>query len=120
MYYLPRFSLNEKYGDIERVRFTASIKGLGVYDFIPTNPHIINNPPYIGFSLLDETLSNNINCFVYDKKGQVDKDIFKFNERIEIRLNRRLSQGRSRLNCTTKDLNNSWRWFGHQFYVSED
>ena len=120
MYYLPRFSLNEKYGDIERVRFTASIKGLGVYDFIPTNPHIIDNPPYIGFSLLDETLSNNINCFVYDKKGQVDKDIFKFNERIEIRLNRRLSQGRSRLNCTAKDKNNNWRWFGYQFYNSEN
>ena len=30
MYYLPRFSLNEKYGEIDRVKFAASSKGLGV------------------------------------------------------------------------------------------
>ena len=120
MYYLPRFSLNEKYGDIERFKFAANAKGLGVYDFMPSNPNILENPPYIGFSLLDEKLSKNINCFIYDSKGQVENEIFKFNERIEIRLLRKLKKDRSRLNCTTKDLNNSWRWFGHQFYVSED
>ena len=116
MYYLPRFSLNEKYGEIDRVKFAASAKGLGVYDFIPTNPTINDNPPFIGFSLLDEKLSNSLNCFIFDMKGQVDKDIYKFNERIEIRLKRELSKGRSRMNCTAKDLAGNWRWFGHQFY----
>ena len=72
MYYLPRFSLNEKYGDIERLKFVANAKGLGVYDFIPSNPNISDNPPYIGFSLLDEKLSKNINCFIFDSKGQVE------------------------------------------------
>ena len=89
---------------------------MGIYDFIPTNPHILDNPPYIGFSLLDESLSKNLNCFVFDIKGQVNLDMFKFNERIEIRLMRKLTKGRSRLNCTTKDKNKNWRWFGHQFY----
>ena len=116
MYYLPRFSLNEKYGEIERVRFAASSKGLGVYDFIPTNPSINDNPPFIGFSLLDEKLSRSLNCFIFDMQGQVEKEIFKFNERIEIRLSRALSKGRSRMNCTAKDVNGNWRWFGHQFY----
>ena len=64
LYYLPRFSLNERYGEIERVKFAASVKGLGVYDFIPTNPHINENPPYIGFSLLDQLLAKNIECFI--------------------------------------------------------
>jgi len=116
LYFLPRFSLNEKYGDIDRVKFAANTKGLGVYDFVPTNPHIFDNPPYIGFSLLDESLSKNLNCFVFDIKGQVNLEMFKFNERIEIRLMRKLTKGRSRLNCTTKDKNKNWRWFGHQFY----
>ncbi len=116
MYYLPRFSLNEKYGELERVKFAASSKGLGVYDFIPADPSIKENPPYIGFSLLDEKLSKSLNCFIFDMKGQVDKEIYKFNERIEIRLSRELSKGRSRMNCTAKDLDGNWRWFGHQFY----
>jgi hypothetical protein len=27
-----------------------------------------------------------------------------------------LSPGRSRMNCTVKDGEGNWRWFGHQFY----
>ena len=117
MYYLPRFSLNEKYGKIERVKFAASSKGLGVYDFIPTDPTISENPPYIGFSVLDQNLVLSLNCFVFDSAGQVKKELFKFNERIEIRLARKLNKGRSRINCTAKDKNGNWRWFGHQFYL---
>ena len=117
MYYLPRFSLNEKYGEIDRVKFAANAKGLGVYDFIPSNPKINENPPYIGFSLLDLKLVPSLDCFVFDSKGQIEKELFKFNERIEIRLGRKLSKGRSRINCTAKDSEGNWRWFGHQFYL---
>ena len=116
MYYLPRFSLNEKYGEIDRVKFAASSKGLGVYDFIPKNPTIMQNPPFIGFSLLDDKKAQPLDCFVFDSKGQVDREVYKFNERIEIRLARELSPGRSRMNCTVKDSDGNWRWFGHQFY----
>ena len=117
LYYLPRFSLNEKYGDIDRVRFAANTKGLGIYDFIPKDPHIFENPPFIGFSLLDQSLASIIDCFIFDSNGKVESDIFKFNERLEIRLKRKLTKGRSRLNCTAKDKNDNWRWFGHQFYL---
>ena len=116
MYYLPRFSLNERYGEIDRVKFAASSKGLGVYDFIPKNPTIKQNPPFIGFSLLDDKKAQSLDCFIFDSKGQVNREIYKFNERIEIRLSRELSPGRSRMNCTVKDSDGNWRWFGHQFY----
>tara|TARA_Y100000590_G_scaffold125299_1_gene143329 strand:- start:166 stop:720 length:555 start_codon:yes stop_codon:yes gene_type:complete len=116
-YYLPRFSLNEKYGAIDRVKFAANAKGLGIYDFIPKDPTIYDNPPFIGFSLLDEKLVPSLDCFVFDSKGEVAKEIFKFNERIEIRLNRKLTEGRSRMNCTAKGKDGLWRWFGHQFYL---
>ena len=62
LYYLPRFSLNERYAEIDRVKFAANAKGLGIYDFIPTDPNISENPPYIGFSLLDEKLVPSIDC----------------------------------------------------------
>ena len=68
LYYLPRFSLNERYAEIDRVKFAANAKGLGIYDFIPTDPSISENPPYIGFSLLDENLVPSIDCFVFDSK----------------------------------------------------
>ena len=117
LYYLPRFSLNERYGELDRVKFAANAKGLGIYDFIPSNPSIKENPPYIGFSLLDEKLTPTLDCFIFDSNGQVEKELFKFNERIEIRLKRKLAKGRSRLNCTAKGVDAKWRWFGHQFYL---
>ena len=40
--------------------------------------------------------------------GQVEREIYKFNERVEIRLSRELSKGRSRVNCTAKDKNGDW------------
>ena len=52
--------------EIDRVKFAANAKGLGIYDFIPTDPSISENPPYIGFSLLDEKLVPSIDCFVFD------------------------------------------------------
>ena len=117
LYYLSRFALNERYGEIDRVKFAASVKGLGLYDFIPTNPNIIENPPYIGFSLLDQLLTKNIKCFIFDSDGQIENELFIFNERIEIRLLRKLNKGRSRMNCTVRDKKNNWRWFGHQFFL---
>ena len=60
--------------------------------------------------------ATSLDCFIFDRNGQVEKEIYKFNERIEIRLARELESGRSRVNCTTKDSNGDWRWFGHQFY----
>ena len=66
-----RFSLNERYGEIDRVKFAASSKGLGVYDFIPQSPTIKQNPPFIGFSLLDDKKAQSLDCFIFDSKGQV-------------------------------------------------
>ena len=119
MYYLPRFSINEKYGELERIKFISNTKGLGIYDFIPKDPVIVENPPYIGFSLLDQKIADKLQCFIYDSNGRVDSDLYVFNERIEIRLNRKINKGRSRLNCTTKTSDNNWRWFGYQFLVNE-
>ena len=120
MYFLPRFSLNEQYSDIKRVKFAAKAKGMGVYDFVPEDPTIWENPPFIGFSLLDSKLSKNLNCFLFDSDGKIESDLFKFVERIEIRLNRKMKEGRSRMNCSSLDKDNTWRWFGHQFYVKNN
>ena len=30
---------------------------------------------------------------------------------------RKLKKGRSRLNCTVKDQEKNWRWFGYQLYL---
>jgi len=115
-YYLPRFSLNEKYGAIDRVKFSATANGLGVYELLPYDPLLNENPPFIGFSLLDQKLSNTLNCFIFDSSGNAELKKFIFAERVELRINRKLKPGRIRMNCTAKD-NEGWRWFGYQFIM---
>ena len=115
--YLPRFSLNERYGDIDRVKFSSKAKGMGVYELIPKDQEFSENPPFIGFSLLDKNLLSSINCFIFDSVGNIESDMYKFEERIEIRLKRKLKSGRVRMNCTAKGEDGFWRWFGHQFLM---
>ena len=118
LYYLSRFALNERYGEIDRVKFAASIKGLGVYDFIPTNPQIFLKILHIlVFRYWINYLQKILNVLFLIAMDKLKSELFKFNERIEIRLLRKLNKGRSRLNCTAKDKNNNWRWFGHQFFL---
>ena len=118
LFYLPRFSINENYSDIDRLNFIINSKGLRVYDFVPSDPAVFENPPYIGFSLYDKKLAPSVDCFIFDQKGKIEREIYKFDERIEIRLQRELN-GRTRINCTAKDKENNWKWFGIQL-ISEN
>ena len=66
---------------------------------------------------MDKNLLSSINCFIFDGAGNIESDMYKFEERIEIRLKRKLKSGRVRMNCTAKGEDGFWRWFGHQFLM---
>ena len=52
---LPRFSLNEQYGDLKRFKFAANSYGLKIKNVLPENKVITDiNPPLLGFTLLDD------------------------------------------------------------------
>ena len=58
-----------------------------------------------------------ITSFIFDGSGNIESELFNFEERIEIRLKRKVTYGRVRMNCTAKDRLGNWRWFGHQFIM---
>tara|TARA_Y100000590_G_scaffold432838_1_gene549276 strand:+ start:631 stop:1641 length:1011 start_codon:yes stop_codon:yes gene_type:complete len=113
MYNLPRFSLNEQYGDIKRFKFAANSYGLKIKDIIPNNRIINkNNPPLLGFTLIDN-IESDIKCY---PSHNIKADINKLGKnRIEVRFNNIFPKGRTRINCTTNDKG-KWRWYGFQFF----
>jgi poly-beta-1,6-N-acetyl-D-glucosamine N-deacetylase len=122
-YNLPRFSLNEQYGD--KTRFTRIIGALPlpVHDITPANPLIGKgfgaNPPAFGFTL-DASLTNTgaLSCF-HSPFGPVP--ITKLGtHRVEIRFPKAFKPGRARINCTMPGPNRRIRWFGSQFLVIGD
>ena len=118
LYYLPRYALNEEYGDIDRFKMIANTRSLLVEDFHPENMTIEErNPPLIGFNVNEEVGSlERLACFT-SHEGKVRVENL-YDRRIEIRMKTPLPVGRTRLNCTLPIGNGEWRWFGRQFYVA--
>ena len=116
MYELPRFAMNEKYGDMERFLLAVNALPIPVSDLSPKNPVISRNPPSYGFTLSDKIEPKNaIRCFANKGLKANTKRLGK--NRIEIRLSGPFSKGRGRINCTMAANENRWRWLGRQFII---
>lgn len=125
LYYLPRFALNEKYGDMKRFRMAANALGLNVVDVTPVDPLIDNgddNPPAFGFTINGDAALNKkldrLACFA-SHEGKLDVSRLPGEggqTRIEIRMQKALPNGRTRLNCTLPAKDGRWYWFGRQFF----
>lgn len=117
-FYLPRFSLNEKYGAMDRFRTLAAAMPLIARDVTPSDMRLSDrdNPPALGFTV-DEAVGSlsALACYA----GAAGKlRLQKIGgRRIEARLTGRLGPGRHRVNCTVPAASGRWRWFGRQFYV---
>ena len=109
---MPRFSLNEKYGDLKRFKFAANSYGLQIKNILPIDKTIKDiNPPLLGFTLLNN-IDSLIQCY---PSHNIKANLIKLgNKRIEIRFDKEFPKGRTRINCTTND-NGKWRWSGFQF-----
>ena len=109
---LPRFSMNEQYGNLKRFMFAANSYGLQMKNILPENKTIQNiNPPLLGFTLLND-IENSIKCY---PSHNIKANLTRIGEkRVEIRFDREFPKGRTRINCTTNDKG-KWRWTGFQF-----
>ena len=120
LFRLPRFAMNENYGDVARLKTAASAQPIPVSDFDPVDTVVSldNNPPLIGFTVPDGLpRTAEINCFSnHEGKLHVEH----LGPRVEVRMTRKLPQGRTRMNCTMPTGpagEGRFRWLGRLFYV---
>ena len=117
-YYLPRFSLNERFGSKDRFEFAVNAHSLNIENFLPGDMFLTNNKkPSIEFTIINNLKNNSLDCFsnpggIWGKQEVIN---IKKN-RVKILLNESYLTGRARLNCTTK-VDGKWYWFGYQFLV---
>lgn len=117
--YLPRFALNEHYGNLDRFRLASNALPLPVTDLTPADPLLSarNNPPAVGFTADDDVARRigQLACYAsHEGRARVER---LGERRIEVRMAKPFPPGRGRLNCTMPGPENRWRWFGLQFYV---
>jgi len=116
---LPRFPINEKYGDLDRFEFLIKLHALQ-YQFLKPEEKLINiknNPPKIIVKFFkDQKNLNKINCFS-NEGGNWDKVDFELDdEYLKLKLKKKFLPRRGRVNCSLND-NGKWKWFGTQFTI---
>ena len=119
-YELPRFPINEKYGDLKRFKFLINLNPLQYKILHPLDKYLTNNnPPKFSVEFFDEQKNiNNINCFS-DEGNRWEKSKINFNQNtLSLNFRDKFKFRRGRINCSLND-NGLWRWFGIQFSVKQ-
>ena len=118
-YELPRFPINEKYGDLKRFKFLVELLPFQYKKIYPEEKVIVdNNPPEMTVEFYEQQNISNINCFSNEGKGW-DNSKFKIeNNILKIKFRDKFYTRRGRINCSIKD-DEGWRWFGTQFVLKD-
>ncbi len=119
---LPRFPINENYGEIKR--FTSIIRTypLEYKRLLPLNKKLnnSNNPPVFSVEFFaDQKNIEKINCYSNEGDKWENSNLSFTNKSLNIKFREAFLPRRGRINCSLND-NGKWRWFGTQFIITED
>jgi peptidoglycan/xylan/chitin deacetylase (PgdA/CDA1 family) len=120
---LPRFPINEKYGELKRFKFILQTLPFPYESITPEDRYlkIKENPPEVKIKFFENLINiNNINC--YSNEGNVwkksDIQFISKNELI-ILLKEKFKSERGRINCSLWEEGGKWRWLGIQYVIEE-
>ena len=120
---LPRFPINEKYGELKRFKSILKTLPFPYKSITPKNRYINNNnnPPEVKIKFFENLINiKNINC--YSNEGNVwrKSDIKFLNENeLTVMLKEKFKSERGRINCSLRTDDGKWRWLGIQYVVAE-
>ena len=120
---LPRFPINEKYGEIKRFKSIIQTLPFPYEKITPENRYIKGNenPPKVKIKFFKNLINiKNITC--YSNEGNIwrKSDIKFINENeLEILLKEKFKSERGRINCSLQESDNKWRWLGIQYVIEE-
>ncbi len=120
---LPRFPINEKYGELKRFETLMKTLPLKYKDLSPNERYLVQseNPPKVIINFFENIKNlNQISCFSNEgdrwrksKINFIEKNI------LEINIDEKFVGERGRINCSLQERNGFWRWLGVQFVIGE-
>ena len=122
-YELPRFSINEKYGELKRFKLILKTIPLKFKSITPSEKYINNstNPPTVIIEFFEDIQNIKLlNCYSNELNSWRKSEIEYLNNfKIKIKLIGKFTSERGRVNCSLREPDGSWRWLGMQFVVAE-
>ena len=122
MYELPRFPINEKYGELKRFKSIINYGPLEYKSLEPKEKKLSkkDNPPTLKIEFFNEQKNiKNINCYSNDGGNWKKSDLKFENNILIIDFEEPFVPRRGRVNCSLND-NGLWRWFGTQFVIKSN
>ena len=120
---LPRFPINEKYGEIKRFKTVLNTLPFKFKVILPEEKYIddTKNPPDVKVEFLNDLENIKlINCYSNEQnKWRKSKINFLNDRELKIQLQGKFTTERGRINCSLRENNGSWRWLGIQFVIKE-
>jgi len=122
-YELPRYPINEKYGELKRFSSLTKTLPFKFKKILPEEKYLLdsNNPPKVKIEFY-ENIDNlkSITCYSNEAdKWRMSEIVFTKNNEVQIVIKEKFIGERGRINCSLKDSSGFWRWLGIQFVVSE-
>ena len=121
-YELPRFPINEKYGEEKRFKTLLNTIPFPYFKILPEEKYLKpkNNPPNVKIIFYENGPNlKNVNCFSNEEdKWRNSKINFISKNEMEILLDGKFVTERGRINCSLRENTGEWRWLGIQFVIS--
>tara|TARA_B100000131_G_scaffold322813_1_gene378203 strand:+ start:1989 stop:3047 length:1059 start_codon:yes stop_codon:yes gene_type:complete len=114
---LPRFPINEKYGDLKRFKNIINYLPLQYKNVSPRDKLIDekNNPPNLVIEFFKEQKNlRNITCYSNEGDKWQSSEIRIENNLLKVNFVEKFNFRRGRINCSLNDKD-GWRFFGIQF-----
>jgi len=122
-YELPRYPINEKYGELERFKSLMKTLPFKYKKIQPEEKYLLQNqnPPKVEIEFYDGIKNlKSLNCFSNEgDKWRQSKINFLNENTLKIDINEKFIGERGRINCSLRDQSGFWRWLGVQFVVSD-
>jgi len=120
---LPRFPINEKYGEEKRFKSILQTIPFPYLKITPEEKYLNpkNNPPNVSITFFENGPNfKNITCYSNEEnKWRKSKIKFINDNQLDIILEGKFTTERGRINCSLRENTGEWRWLGIQFVVSD-
>ena len=123
LYELPRFPINEKYGEIKRFNSLTKTLPFKFKSIYPDEKYLLKskNPPKVKIEFFDNIKNlKSLSCYSNEgNKWRQSSIKFEDDTTLLININEKFLGERGRINCSLRDTSGLWRWLGIQFVIGE-
>ena len=123
-YELPRYPINEKYGEINRFKSITKTLPFKFVNIYPDEKYLLQseNPPNVKIEFYNGIKNlKSVSCYSNEGGKWRQSDIkFENTNTLLVNINEKFVGERGRINCSLRDPSGLWRWLGIQFVINEN